>query len=309
VLFVVFLAWFLMRFYMDNSNDSETLAYSAVLFANAFRSTVAMDGTGHPTLLAQYLLAAFDLLLQPLTRAYLIRAFVAAQLALGMVLFAAAYCWYRRIGLSWPATLLGLILLSICVAFARQVRGWELDKMIEPTLYLLAVLALAGGRNLMFVGLTVLAIANRETGVFMPLLGVAAAVSCPRTRWWPVWLSAAVAVVGFIGLRLIGPPFSLRILENVAPAGLIYVLGGVCLLPVLALAWLRLAPRVLQQLMAIVATPWLVWVLATDALAQGALLLGLIALLCIPITLRGAELAVVAGAPQRIADTAAQESR
>src|SRR5438105_12248702 len=155
-------AWFAMRFFMDTANDSETLAYSALLFANAFRGGASVDGTGHATLFAQYVLALFAQILQPITGAYLIRALVTVQLAIGLLLFAAAHCWYRRLGLAWLTRLLGLNMLSICVAFARQSRGWELDKLLEPTLYLLAAIAMWDRRYIMFVGLAALAAINRE---------------------------------------------------------------------------------------------------------------------------------------------------
>src|SRR5438445_6829856 len=78
---VVFFAWFAMRFFMDTANDSETLAYSALLFANAFRGGASVDGTGHATLFAQYVLALFAQILQPITVTYYIHAHVTGQLA------------------------------------------------------------------------------------------------------------------------------------------------------------------------------------------------------------------------------------
>ena len=41
----MFLAWFTMKFYMDNSNDSETDAYVNALSVSASGLTVAADAT------------------------------------------------------------------------------------------------------------------------------------------------------------------------------------------------------------------------------------------------------------------------
>ena len=74
----------------------------------------------------------------------MLRSRIAAALKsplLGAVLFAAAYVWYRRVGLGWFTTLLGLVLLSTSFAFAGLIHGWELDKLIEPSLFLCAAIA------------------------------------------------------------------------------------------------------------------------------------------------------------------------
>src|SRR5260370_40428091 len=93
---VVGLAWFSMKFYMDNSNDSETEAYVGALIASATQGTISVDATGHYAALAPYVLWPFTTLLQPVTGAYQIRGYVFARLFLGAVLFAAAYVWCRR---------------------------------------------------------------------------------------------------------------------------------------------------------------------------------------------------------------------
>src|SRR5215207_6614533 len=86
-----------MTFYMDNSNDSETSAYSAALFAAAAQPSISADATGHSTLLAQYVLYPFAAVLQPVSGLYLIRGFVFARFVLGLALFGAAYAWYRHL--------------------------------------------------------------------------------------------------------------------------------------------------------------------------------------------------------------------
>src|SRR5258708_6527446 len=56
---IVGLAWFSMKFYMDNSNDSETEAYVGALTASATQGTLSVDATGHYAALAPYVLWPF----------------------------------------------------------------------------------------------------------------------------------------------------------------------------------------------------------------------------------------------------------
>jgi hypothetical protein len=308
---VVFFAWFAMRFFMDTANDSETLAYSAVLFANAFRGGASVDGTGHATLFAQYVLALFAQILQPITGAYLIRALVTVQLAIGLLLFAAAHWWYRRLGLAWLTRLLGLNMLSICVAFARQSRGWELDKLLEPTLYLLAAIAMWDRRYIMFVGLAALAAINRETGVFVPLIALTSERSDSEgSPWWLMWGSAFVSLAIVLAVRLFGPQPAFTpaaaVASNLDFERIVYVAGGLCLVPLFAVAWLRWASPFLRRLSLVMAPVWLIWVLTTDSLEQGARLLGMVAVLFIPLTLQGVQRGLARAV---VPGPAAQEAR
>jgi hypothetical protein len=294
VFVVLFLSWFLMRFFMDNANDSETMAYSAVLYSAPFRSATAVDGTGHATLLAQYIVALFNLVLQPVTRLYLIRALVAAQIVIGICLFASAYIWYRRVGLSFFSSLLGLLILSVCVAFARQVRGWELDKLLEPTLYLVAAIAAWDSRKVLFVTATALAALNRETGVLVPLLPLAIHSRYSKSRGrLHVWAAAAIALAAVGSIRILstrpttGPPATL--VGNLSPDQLVYVAGGLCLMPLLALASLPAASGVLSRLLLVPCAVWIAWILVAERLDQGALLLGPVALVFIPMVLKAIQ--------------------
>src|SRR4051794_11236360 len=165
---VLFLAWFSMKFYMDNSNDSETTTYVTMLLASLQRSGAAVDGAGNYTLLAPLSVWPFATLLRPVSGIFQIRGFVFAHFLLSLVLFGGAYTWYRRIGLGWLTSLLGLVLLSISAAFALLIRGWELDKLIEPALFLLAAIAAWERQYLVFLGFGVLAVVNRESGALLP---------------------------------------------------------------------------------------------------------------------------------------------
>ena len=70
---------------------------------------------------------------------------------------------------------------------------------------------------------------------------------------------------------------------------LVYVTGGLCLTPLLALAWAPTSASAMRRLFYLVAPIWVVFVLATDRLEQGAPLLAVVALVLVPVTLSGME--------------------
>src|ERR1700730_12515371 len=98
---VLFLAWFSMKFHMDNANDSETMAYMNAIIASARQASISADATGHYTVVAQYVLWAIATALQQVTGAYQIRGLVVGLMLVDSVLYAAAYAWWRLLGLSW----------------------------------------------------------------------------------------------------------------------------------------------------------------------------------------------------------------
>jgi hypothetical protein len=291
---IVFLAWFSMKFYMDNSNDSETEAYVRAATASATQATIWVDATGHYALLAPYVLWPFAATLEWVTGAYQLRGFAAARLILGGVVYALAYVWYRRIGLGWLTTLVGLMLLSTSVAFAELNHGWELEKLIEPALFLLAALAAWSHRYLILLGVAALAAANRETGVFVPLVVLAlmaeagGGLRSPLSRW-PFWVCAVICVAEVIWLHRFDHAPAVVAWDSLNPERLVYVTGGLCLVPLLAAVWAPSASSVVRRLFFVVAPVWVAFVLGTDRLEQGAVLLTLVALVFVPVTLAGVE--------------------
>jgi len=291
---IAFLAWFSMKFHMDNSNDSETDAYVSGMIASAAHGTLSADATGHYTALAPYVLWPFTAALQPFTGAYQIRGFVLAYVALGLVLYTAAFLWYRRLGLGWLTSLLGLILLSTCLLFALLFRGWELDKLIEPALFLLGALAAWHRRSVALLVIAALAAANRESGVFFPLVvlaglarqsgGLRAAI-----HQWPVWACLLICVAEAGWLRRIGPTPTVPPWADLTIERLVYVAGGLCFVPVLAAAWVRTASLEVKRLFWLLAPAWVVYELSTDWLVNGAVLLTPLALLFVPVALAGIE--------------------
>lgn len=301
---VAFCAWFLMKFHMDNANDSETQAYVASLIASVSSTRLATDATGQYAALAPYVMWPFTTLLQPLTGAYLIRALVFALLTLGVALNAATYAWLRTLGVAWFTSLVGLVLLSTSAAFAMQLRGWELDKLLEPVLFLLATLAAWHRRWPAYVLFAALAAANRETGIFAPFVALVAtdeSAHALRTliRRPAFWVALALCAMEILILRQLGPTPRVIPWAYATSARFINILGGLCLLPVLALALGRTAPVGLRWLLYGVTIVWVVFVLATEQVDQGILYLAPLAVVWLPVTLLGVEALV--RAPHRLA--------
>ncbi|HEY2595171.1 MAG TPA: hypothetical protein VGK33_14860, partial [Chloroflexota bacterium] len=302
---VAFCGWFLMKFHMDNANDSETQAYVASLLASVTSGSLSTDATGQYAGLAPYAVWPLATLLQPLTGAYLIRSLVFALLAIGVALNAAAYAWLRTLGVGWFTSLVGLVLLSTSAAFAMQLRGWELDKLLEPVLFLLAALAAWRRRWPLYVLFAVLAAANRETGIFAPFVALVAAdppVNAVLTlvRRPAFWVALALCTLAVVLLRQIGPSPRVIPWAYATSARFINILGGLCLLPVLALALGNAAPIGLRWLLYGVSIVWVVVVLATEQVDQGVLYLAPLAVVWLPVSLLGVE-ALIRAPPHRVA--------
>lgn len=294
---VVFCGWFLMKFHMDTSNDSETQSYVNGLLASATHMTLATDATGQYTALAPYVMWPFAANLQLITGAYLIRGLVFALLVLGIAFCGAAYAWWRALGLAHETALIGLVLLSTSAAFALEIRGWEIDKLLEPVLFLAAALSAYHRRYVVFVLAAVLAAGNAETGLFAPFLVLLA----PRDRgtWWFLGLTLAVCASEVLLLQRLAPPIHIPLWIDASPHQLVNIVGGLCLLPAIALACGRATPAGLRLLLYTVVPIWVLFVLATHRLDQGAAFLTPLAVVWLPATLLELELLVRSSAPGR----------
>ena len=92
--------------------------------------------------------------------------------------------------------------------------------------------------------------------------------------------------------RLFVPTPTIVVLDDLRLDRLVFVTGGMCLVPLLAVAWVRAAPLALRRLFYLVAPAWVALVLGIDRLDQGALLLTPLALLFVPVTLAAVEQAL-----------------
>jgi hypothetical protein len=282
-----------MKFHMDTANDSETQAYVGALLASASNGVLATDATGQYTALAPYVMWPFAANLEPFTGAYLIRGLVLSLLVLSTAMCAAAYAWWRALELKSSTCLLGLVLLSTSAAFALQIRGWEIDKLLEPVLFLVAALAAYRRQYVLFVIVAIAAAANAETGIFAPFVLLLASPGQKRRRVFAVAI-VACAIEVLILLR-IAPPTHIPLWIDTSPHQLVNIAGGLCLLPIISLAGGRSASRGLRWLLYAVAPVWVLFVLATHRLDQGAEFLAPLAVIWLPVTLLELESAIRPG--------------
>jgi hypothetical protein len=112
-------------------------------------------------------------------------------------------------------------------------------------------------------------------------------------------LAIVLAVRLFGPHPVLGPASALA--SNLDLERIVTVVGGLCLVPLFGLAWVGSASPVLRRLTLMMAPAWLVWLLVTDALDQGARLLGLVALLFVPLTLQGVQVALARPAARALA--------
>jgi hypothetical protein len=143
-----------------------------------------------------------------------------------------------------------------------------------------------------------LAVLNRETGLLVPLMLLIAGGRAVRENLfsWQFALglvvsSLIVVWLGFVG-RSAGVDTGAILLRNLEPERLVYVVGGLCLLPVLAIGMLGSAPPMLRKLFWMLGPLGVIVALSTDKLENGPLLLAPTALLFIPIAVLGAQAAL-----------------
>lgn len=294
---VLVLAWFLMSFYMDNSNDSETLRYVQDLHDRVVRGEILPTAMG-PSLLTQYLAYPAFVLYQGLgSGAFLIRGFVLVRLFQSLAIFGLAYVYYRRLGFGRMATLFGLTAVWWALALATYDSGWDLDTYNQVILFLATGVALVAG-NVPLIGVLAAAAGlMRETGALLPVMVLAAGNW--RLGTWRDRVSgrqAAAAIAGylltsalvFVVVRALpadwarvwpAPP------EASNPEQYVLGFGAFVLWTVVALASVRYAPPPLIRLLLVLTPAWLLLEVPLSTFARGARLAPLIPVVLLPIAM------------------------
>jgi hypothetical protein len=135
----------------------------------------------------------------------LIASFVAMRVIEETVLFVVAWCYWRALGLSSPASFLGLALLGWAVSYANLGSDLQFNTYLDVVFYLLAAWAVARDRLIWLLPITALAALNRESSLLVPLLALAGlpdASSPERARRMRVAvLGLAIYALAFVGLR------------------------------------------------------------------------------------------------------------
>jgi hypothetical protein len=225
-----------------------------------------------------------------------------------VILFGLAYALYGRLGLSPRSRLIGIGLIAGLISLSMGRIGpstFSLDRFTDTIFYLIAALLVLGGREAWIPPLMILAIANRETSVFIPMLIVAR--HGPLKRWLtdrslrrPLLLALAAWAVGaivYFGIHAYYGPRprtedsywgTAMVLHSLSMPGQIsFFFAMLNLLPVAGLLSLNSAERFLRRLFWLVVPAWLAIHIWAARLGEGIMYLAPITIILVPLVLQG----------------------
>lgn len=227
----------------------------------------------------------------------MISAFLAVRVLQETLMFVAAWCYWRALGLGVAPAFMGLALFGWGVSYSGYGSDLQFNTYFDVLFYLLAGIAVARRRPLWVLPLTVLAALNRETSGFIPLLPLIAPAAAPGDRARAIRIALAglaLYVAVFAGLR-----WAYGHQELIIPYGhrpgldlLTYNLtrtrtwaqlaATVSILPALALLAYREWPRVLRGIFWLVVPAWVAVHLVASVVAETRLMLVPFALVFVP---------------------------
>jgi uncharacterized membrane protein YagU involved in acid resistance len=237
--------------------------------------------------------------------------FEAMRFAQCVVIFGLAYVLYGYLGLRHRTRLVGIGLLAGLMSLSLGRIGpstFSLDRFTDTIFYLIAALLVVRGRDLWIPPLMVLAVANRDTSVFIPTLILAK--HGPITQLftnrrlrrtalftaiaaWTVGAVVYFAIHAYYGPRtradesFIGPAMMLRSLSM--PGQIAFFFAALNLLPVLALLSLKDADPFLRRLFWLVVPLWLAIHIWAARLGEGIEYLAPTTIVIVPLMLQGLE--------------------
>jgi hypothetical protein len=227
----------------------------------------------------------------------LIVAFLAVRVLQETLLFVAAWAFWRALGLGAASAFLGLAILGWSVSYSNYDADLQFNTYFDVLFYLLAATAVARGRPLWVLPVTVVAALNRETSGLIPLLPLAALSAAPgaRAATLRIVIAGLVLYAGvFLGLRWAYGPQELIVPYGHRPGLdlLGYNLGRIrtwaqlaatmSIVPLLALLAWRSWPPVLKRLGWLVVPIWLAVHAVASVMAETRLLLVPFALVLLP---------------------------
>ncbi|MFH1060760.1 MAG: hypothetical protein V1797_19030 [Pseudomonadota bacterium] len=220
--------------------------------------------------------------------------------AIDAAILLAAALYFRRLGLSRPAVLLGMAILAWAIYPTRIRNGLNPATFLDVVFYLAAGAMTVSGRIRHLLPLTVLAALNKETSILIPLLPLAGALRLKRPWRLPkpelnvaLW-GLGLWLVVFIGIRLAtGWQWFAKTTDQPGWRFVIFNLQGdpeawrqvfttLGVLPLICLAYLGRLPRMLQGFFWLVAPVWFLVHLVMSYLAETRQLLAPMALVFVP---------------------------
>ncbi|HEY1295243.1 MAG TPA: hypothetical protein VGJ60_19360 [Chloroflexota bacterium] len=234
-----------------------------------------------------------------------------------LVISVLTYLYYGQLGLRPITRLLGICLLGGLISLSMGISGpssFSLDRFDDTIFYLVGALVVLRGHEGWIPPLMVLAVANRETSVFMPTLILARYGWQSRKALVTAGIAWAVAALVYLGIHTYygprprveesywGTAMVMRSLQM--PGQVAFFLAAVSLLPALAVLSLRDADPFLRRLFWYVVPLWFAVHIWAARLGEGIMYLAPITIVIVPLVLQALERRLLR-AP---GDTAALES-
>ena len=234
--------------------------------------------------------------------------FTAMRFAQMLLISGLAYVFYGQLGLRPGTRLLGIGVLAGLISLSMGRVGpssFSLDRFNDTIFYLIAALMVLRGRELWIPPLMMLAVANRETSVFIPMLIVAryglrlftdARLRRPLVAALGAWAVAALVYFGihtYYGPRprvedsYWGTAMVLRSLRM--PGQIAFFFAAINLLPGVALISLRDVDPFLRRLFWLVVPLWFVVHIWAARLGEGIMYLAPTTLIIVPLVLQALE--------------------
>jgi hypothetical protein len=211
--------------------------------------------------------------------------------------------------------LLGIGLLAGIISLSLGPLGpstFSLDRFTDAIFYVIAGLLVMSGRDVLLPPLMVLAVANRETSVFIPLLLFARRGFGDRRALVIALVAWIVAAGVYLGIHAYFGPRprtedsywgTAMVLHSLGMrAQVAFFFAAIGLLPLFALASIQHADAFLRRLFWLIVPAWLVLHIWAARLGEGILYLAPLTLIVVPLVLQGLERRV---APAPLAHPAA----
>ncbi len=263
--------------------------------------TNVINGTGGDLSQYRVLSAYLALALQKLTDAPY-PPFEVMRFGQMLLISSLAYVVYGELGIAPRTRLLGIGLLTGIISLSLGVLGpssFSLDRFNDTIFYLVAALIVLRGQVWWIPPLMVLAVANRETSVFIPMLILARYGLRSRTALVSAGVAWAIAAAVYFGIHAYygprprveesywGTAMVLRSLRM--PGQIAFFLAAINLLPALALIVLRDADPFLRRLFWMVVPLWFAVHIWAARLGEGIMYLAPMTLILIPLVLQALE--------------------
>jgi hypothetical protein len=222
-----------------------------------------------------------------------------------LLIFSLAYLFYGQLGLQFRTRLIGLGLLAGLMSLNLGRLGpstFSLDRFTDTIFFLIGALLVVRGLEVLIPLLMVVAVANRETSVFIPMLIVArhwGNLLTNRRALFSALAAWAVGAIVYLGIHAyygprprteesyFGADMFLRSVSM--PAQVAWFFAALNLLLVLSLLSLGTADAWLRRLFWLVVPLWLAIHIWAARLGEGIMYLAPITVILVPLVLQGIE--------------------